>query len=214
MNKIQIFVADDVEMMIKGVQGFTANEPDLEVSGTASNGEELLQLLARRPGEADLLLVDVNMPKLDGLKAIAKIREANAQIKILVMTIFPSRDFMADALHVGANGFIAKSRSQEEFVRTIRRVYAGETIVLPDVGDSPLPSSPKPLPDLTPIEKRVICLIIQGKRNAEIVEVLHLTIHNVNRIRRNAFFKLGANSPGEAVRIALERGIRCDDLKA
>lgn len=210
MNKIRIFIADDIQMVLKGIQGFAANEFDLEVNGTASNGEELLQLLAERPGEADLLLVDVNMPKLDGLKAIAKIRETNAQIKILVMTIFPSRDFMADALRVGANGFIAKSRSQEEFVDTIRRVYGGEMIILPDTGDSPAPLPPPVPPELTAIERRAMCLIVKAKSNLEISKIVSLGVANVQRIRRNAFAKLGAKNTADAVRIFIELGIPCD----
>jgi len=207
MSKIRIFVADDTEMVLRGIQGFTANEFDLEVNGTAADGEELLQLLANRPGEADLLLVDVNMPKLDGLKAIAKIRETNTQIKILVMTIFPSRDFMADALRVGANGFIAKSRSQEEFVDMIRRVHRGEMLMLPDTGDTPLPPLPPEIPNLSAIERRVMCLIVEGKSNEDISTIIDLTTANVQRIRRNAFFKLGAKNTADAVRIALKLGI-------
>lgn len=208
MNKIRIFIADDIEMVLKGIQGFTSNAPDMEVTGTASNGEELLQLLAQRPGEADLLLVDVNMPKLDGLKAITKIRETDRRIKILVMTIFPSQDFLVEALRVGANGFIAKNRSQEDFVEAIRKVHRGETIVLPDNGDNPLPPIPPVPPDLTAIERRVMCMIIHGRSNDEMAGILRLSVANVQRIRRNTFFKLGAKNTADAVRIALQMGLK------
>lgn len=208
MSKIRIFIADDIEMVLKGIQGFTSNAPDMEVTGTASNGEELLQLLAQRPGEADLLLVDVNMPKLDGLKAITKIRETDRRIKILVMTIFPSQDFLVEALRVGANGFIAKNRSQEDFVEAIRKVHRGETIVLPDNGENPLPPTPPVPPDLTAIERRVMCMIIHGRSNEEMAGILRLGVANVQRIRRNTFFKLGAKNTADAVRIALQMGLK------
>lgn len=208
MSKVRIFIADDIEMVLKGIQGFTSNAPDMEVTGTASNGEELLQLLAQRPGEADLLLVDVNMPKLDGLKAIAKIRETDRRIKILVMTIFPSQDFLVEALRVGANGFIAKNRSQEDFVEAIRKVHRGETIVLPDNGENPLPPTPPVPPDLTAIERRVMCMIIHGRSNEEMAGILRLGVANVQRIRRNTFFKLGAKNTADAVRIALQMGLK------
>ncbi len=206
MSKIRIFVADDIEMVLDGLLGFIAPEPDMEVAGTAYNGEELLQLLAQRPGEADLLLVDVNMPKLDGLKAITKIRETNRKIKILVMTIFAERDFMVDAMRAGADGFIAKSRGRKEFVNTIRQVCQGETIILQDTGEKPLPLPPS-IPKLDPIEYRVMRLIVEGKKNQEIAEILKLKVPNVQRIRRNAFFKLGAHTTADAVRIAIQMGI-------
>ncbi len=207
MNKIRIFIADDIEMVLDGLIGFITPEPDMEVAGTASNGEELLQLLATRPGEADLLLVDVNMPKLDGLKAIAKIREKDQAIKILVMTIFAERNFMVEAMRVGANGFIAKSRGRKEFVDTIRRVFGGETIILQDMGENPLPPPP-PIPvKLTPIERRVMGLIVIGNKNDEIAEAVKLGVANVQKIRRNTFFKLDARTTADAVRIAIQHGI-------
>ncbi|MFN0033720.1 MAG: response regulator [Saprospiraceae bacterium] len=208
MNKIRIFIADDIEMVLNGLLGFITPEPDMEVAGTASDGEELLQLLDKSPGKANFLLVDVNMPKLDGLKAIAKIREKDQNIKIVVMTIFASRDFMVDAMRVGANGFIAKSRGRKEFVETIRRVHGGETIILPDTGDLPLPPPPPPQPiNLSPIERRVIALIVSGKKNEEIAKSVKLTVTNVQRIRRNTFSKLGANTTADAVRIAIQHGL-------
>ena len=209
MNKIRIFVADDIEMVLDGILGFIKPEPDMEIAGTAYNGEELLQLLAERPGEADLLLVDVNMPKLDGLKAIAKIRETDRNIKILVMTMFSDRSFLVDAMRYEANGFIAKNRGRKEFVEAIRRVYNGETIVMEDNSNGLLPPPPSPpvLVNLDPIEYRVMSLIVGGKKNQEIAEILKLKVPNVQRIRRNAFFKLGAHTTADAVRIALQMGI-------
>ena len=210
MNKIRIFIADDIEMVLDGLLGFITPEPDMEVVGTAADGEQLLQLLEKRPGEANLLLVDVNMPKLDGLKAISKIREKDQAIKILVMTIFAERNFMVDAMRVGANGFIAKSRGRKEFVDTIRRVHRGETIILQDGGDSPAPPPPPVPPELTAIERRVMCLIVKAKSNLEIAEIVNLGVANVQRIRRNAFAKLGARNTADAVRIFIQLGIPCD----
>ena len=175
MNKIRILIADDVEMALDGLLGFITPEPDMEVVGTAYNGEELLQLLAQRPGEADLLLVDVNMPKLNGLKTIAKIRESDRNIKILVMTMFSDRNFMVQAVQYEANGFISKNRGRKEFVEAIRRVYNGETVVMQDNSDGLLPSPRTPPPvisNLDPIELRVIRLMIGSKKNHEIATVL------------------------------------------
>lgn len=207
MNKILIFIADDIEMVLDGLLGFITPELDMEVVGTASNGDELLQWLAKHPGKANFLLVDVNMPKLDGLKAIAKIREKDQAIKILVMTIFAERNFMVEAMSVGANGFIAKSRGRKEFVETIRQVYRGETIILQDMGENPLPPPPPVPVKLTPIERRVMGLIVIGKKNDEIAQTVTLKVPNVQRIRRNAFSKLGANTTADAVRIAIQYGI-------
>ncbi len=207
MNKIRIFIADDIEMVLDGLRGFITPEHDMEVAGTASNGDELLQWLAKHPGEANFLLVDVNMPKLDGLKAIAKIREKDQGIKILVMTIFAERNFMVEAMGVGANGFIAKSRGRKEFVDTIRKVYRGETIILQDTGENPLPPSPPPPINLTAIERRVMGLIVSGKKNEEMALIVNLGVANVQRIRRNAFSKLGASGTADAVRIAIQHGL-------
>lgn len=210
MNDIRIFIADDIEMVLDGLMGFITPEPNMRVVGTASNGDELLQWLAAHPDKANFLLVDVNMPKLDGLKAIAKIREKDQSIKILVMTIFAERNFMVDAMRVGANGFIAKSRGRKEFVDTIRRVHRGETIILQDGGDSPAPPPPPVPPELTAIERRVMCLIVKAKSNLEIAEIVNLGVANVQRIRRNAFAKLGARNTADAVRIFIQLGIPCD----
>lgn len=207
MNKIRIFIADDIEMVLDGLLGFITPEPDMEVVGTASNGEELLQLLEKRPGEADLLLVDVNMPKLDGLKAVAKIREKDQKIKILVMTIFTERNFISNAISVGADGFIAKSRSRKEFVETIRRVHRGEMVILHDTGELPAPPSPRPSVKMSAIEQRVLELFADGETNEEIARIIKLTVPNVQRIRRNIYAKLVARNAADAVRIAIELGM-------
>jgi len=207
--KIRIIVADDFESTLEGMKQIINSELDMQVVGTAVNGEELLQWLAENPGGADLVLLDINMPKMDGFRSLLKIRETDSDLKVLVMTGFGDRRLMPDALKLEANGFISKNRSKNEFAQAIRKIMQGETVVLPDQNEILPPMIPPPSNkfNLSPTEARLLCMVVQGKTNEQIAEILKMGVPNVQRIRRNAFAAIGAARTAEAVRIALENNL-------
>lgn len=205
---IRVFIADDHDVVIKGLSEFINAAPGMRVIGTARDGEDLLEKLKQHHSETDVVLVDIGMEKLDGLTATAKIKEAYPHLKVFVITGLRGRNFAAESIKNNADGFVSKNRSHKEIIDAIRRVHAGEMVMLPDPHDSAQPAeTPKKLPELSHTERRILCMIVDGKTGNEIVEIMKMSLPNVEKYRRNIAAKLDANNTASMVRIAMEYGL-------
>lgn len=197
-TKIRVFIADEQKEILDQLSGFINAAPDMQVVGTAENGQELVDYFRLGANGVDVALVDIGMPVKDGLTAVSEIRAlCGAKPKLVVITGLRGKDYPTDAVSRNADGFFTKFRSKEEILAAVREVFSGSKFVyLRDLNDPSQPETPpKPLPPLIPVERRVLCMLVSGAKSKKIADELKMTVYNVDRIRRLVMHKLGADNP-------------------
>jgi DNA-binding NarL/FixJ family response regulator len=198
-SKIRLFIADDHEVLIESLINLVMEDPEVQYVGRATDGEQLLRLAGvLRP---DVILLDIRMPRMNGLEAAEKIKQVHPEIKVLMLTGFATREFVREALSAGASGFISKNKDGAVILDAIKRVYRGEFIIVVDG----LPNDDGPVsapPVLTTRQREILSLIVQGHTNAEIADILHLKIGTVGTYRDSLMQKLGAHNVADLVRLA------------
>ena len=210
MTTIRILLADDHPIVRDGLRAILGTQPDFEVVGEAAHGAEVLrQVDALRP---DLLLLDLEMPRMDGVETLRQLRAEHPQVRVLVFTAFDTDERIMGALRAGAQGYLLKGTPREELFAAIRVVHEGGSLLQPIVAahlirqvvDPPSPAVPDPL---TPREHEVLELLAQGLQNKEIAAALAITQRTVKFHVSAVFHKLGAGNRTEAVTIAAQRGL-------
>ncbi|WP_371480611.1 response regulator [Kitasatospora sp. NBC_00315] len=215
---IRVLLADDQALLRGTFRMLIDSAPDLEVVGEAGTGREAVEL-ARSLG-ADLVLMDIRMPVLDGLAATRLITEDEdlAGVKVLVLTTFESDEYVAEALRAGASGFLGKGINPEELLDAIRVVAAGDALLSPAATKAligrflaqPTPHERAALPRmdvLTAREQEVVTLVAAGLSNDDIAERLFVTPLTAKTHVNRAMAKLGARDRAQVVVIAYESGL-------
>lgn len=210
MNTIRLGVADDQATVREALAIMLDLDPDIEVVATATNGEEATELAAtHRP---DVLLMDLNMPVLDGVEATRRIRETNPATAILVLTTFEDDASILAALQAGASGYLTKEADRATILQAVRTAAQGQTVLAPAVQQRLLTlasrqQSAAPTEDpqlsLTAREREILQLIGEGLRNPEIAAHLVISEATVKTHINNLFAKAGFHSRADAVRYAL-----------
>jgi len=213
---IQVLLVDDQPLLRTGFRLILQTEPDIEVVGEAADGEvAVAQAQALRP---DVVLMDIRMPRMDGVEATRRLAELDDPPKVLVLTTYDLDEYVVESLRAGASGFLLKDVPADELVRAVRIVHRGEAVVAPRVtrrlldrfaqhlpsGDAP---STDPLPDLTEREHQVLLLVAKGLSNAEIAGQLVLSETTVKTHVSNLLMKLRLRDRVQAVVLAYERGL-------
>ena len=204
---IRILLADDHPVVRDGLAAMLATQPDFEVVGEAGTGAEAVAEAARlRP---DVVLMDLEMPVLDGIEAIRRLREADPTVQVVVLTAFDTDERIVGALQAGAQGYLLKGAPRAEIFDAIRTVTAGGALLQPVVASKLLRQVREAEhPDaLTPREKEVLDLVAAGLANGEIAENLSITERTVKFHVSSLLSKLGAKNRTQAVRLARERGL-------
>lgn len=212
MTALRVVVADDQAVICAGFAALLAAQPDFHVVGTAGNGHELLDLVART--EPDVALVDVRMPLMDGIEATRRLVAAHAT-KVLILTTFDLDRYVYDALRAGASGFLLKDVTADRLVEAVRLVGDGAMLLGPNVtrrlvADFARPATePIDLADtgLTPRESEVLLKVAAGLSNAEIAAVLHLGVETVKSHVGEVLRKLALRDRVQVVVYAYERGL-------
>ncbi len=191
------------------------SEDDIEVVGEASDGEQAIAMA--RAVQPDVVLMDVQMPKMDGLEALTRIgRDSNIQSRIIILTTFERDDYVFEALRAGASGFLLKNSPPEELVRAVRVVAAGEALLSPSVtkkviegfvSRSATPSNQAELDFLTERETQILRLLATGKSNAELAECLFVGEGTIKTHVSHVLTKLGLRDRMQAVIFAYESGL-------
>ena len=203
---IRIILADDHPVVRDGLKGMIASQEDLSVVGEASDGEELVRLAGEVT--ADVALVDLRMPVLDGVSAIALLRESSPALHVLVLTTYDSDADIRRAVEAGATGYLLKDAPREELFRAIRGTARGDSYLSPAVASRLVDQVRSPDHDkLSPREVEVLTLVAQGSANKEIAHTLRLSEATVKSHLLHIFEKLGAADRTHAVTIAVRRGI-------
>jgi NarL family two-component system response regulator LiaR len=210
-STIRVMIVDDHAIVRKGIRALLSTERDLEIIGEASDGAEaVVQAQALRP---DVILMDLVMPKLDGIEATRQIAAHQAGTRILVLTSFAADDKVFPAIKAGALGYLLKDTGPEELVRAIHQVHRGEPTLEPSIACKVLgelshpPQAPLTVDPLTERELEVLRLVAQGKSNKEIAEQLVIADMTVRAHVSNILSKLHLASRTQAALFALRKGL-------
>jgi DNA-binding NarL/FixJ family response regulator len=204
-NPIRILVADDHPVVRDGLVAMLNTQPDFEVVGQAATGIEVIQQVAAL--QPDVLLLDLEMPEMDGVEALQRLRQENRDVHTLVFTAFDTDDRIVGAVQAGARGYLLKGSPREEIFRAIRVVHAGGSLLQPVVASKLLRQFSEGFEPLTPRELEVLHLLARGMQNKEIAAELTITERTVKFYVSSILGKLGAGNRTEAVAIAAQRGL-------
>lgn len=198
---IRILLADDQSLVRGALAALLSLEPDLEVVGQVGRGDEVVD--ACRANSPDVVLMDVDMPGMDGLAATATLRKALPAVKVLVVTTFGRPGFLKRAMASGANGFVVKDTPADELAEAVRRVAAGLRVVDPALAADSLVLGDSPL---TPREAEVLQAAADGATVAVIAKRVHLSEGTVRNHLSAVMGKTAAGTRAEAVHVAVDNG--------
>jgi two-component system response regulator DesR len=198
---IRLLLADDQALVRGAIASLLDLEPDLEVVAQVGRGDEVLD--AARASGADVALLDVEMPGLDGIGAARRLRDEYPSCRALIVTTFGRPGYVRLALEAGASGFVVKDTPSGQLADAVRRVAAGQRVVDPALAAESLAAGPSPL---SPRETDVLIALRQGSSSAEVASQLHLSEGTVRNHLSSAIGKTGARNAPEAARIAAENG--------
>lgn len=197
---IRVVVAEDQKMVLGALAALLEIDGDIEVVGRAQDGETALQIC--RQLKPDVLLTDIEMPRMTGLELAAAVKRELAPTRIIILTTFARGGYLRRALEAGASGYLLKDSPAEQLANAVRRVKTGGRVVDPELAAEAW-SEPDPLTDR---ERQVLRLAGEGQTSAEIANELHLSDGTVRNYLSEAISKLGAGNRVEAARIAREKG--------
>jgi DNA-binding NarL/FixJ family response regulator len=213
MDPLRILIADDHPLFRKGMRTLLTATADTEVIGEATTGQEAIELAATL--QPDVILMDLQMPGINGIEATRQIVHMSPHMRILVVTLFEDEASVFTALRAGARGYILKDAQEEEMVRAIRAVGSGEAIFSPAIATrlmdffaAPHPSVSKEIfPTLTEREREILQLIAHGSTNHDIAKHLALSVKTVNNYVSNIFSKLQVTDRAQAIIRARDAGL-------
>lgn len=195
-ERIRVVLADDHELVLEGLRGLLAAEPDLEVVATVTDGSGLLQAIEQQ--RPDVAVLDLQMPTLDGASCLTEIRRLGLPVRVLVLTAFGDGESIQSALEGGADGFALKTAPPRQTVEAIRQVGQGNMVFPPAARKWLMGHRPEASPDLSAREWAVLELTAQGLTNPQIAEALNVSENTVKFHLQNIFQKLGVNNRTEA----------------
>jgi two-component system nitrate/nitrite response regulator NarL len=211
-NKIKLLLVDDHPIVLDGIKSHLCAQPDFEVVGDAANGQDALR--KAKLTLPDVILMDISMPHMNGLDAMASLRKQVPNAKILVLTMHDSREYIAQVVRSGARGYLLKDSAPAELVGAIKAVHGGEVYFSPSVSkvlveemaDGRKPSGPEQQP-LTDREREVLSLIAEGLLNKQIADRLGIGVRTIETHRERIMRKLDIHTVAGLTKYAIARGM-------
>jgi two-component system, NarL family, response regulator DegU len=212
MPAIKVVLADDHEIVRNGIKILLESEGDLEVVGEASDGQEALDECKTK--QPDILIVDINMPKMNGIETIRQLKAYSPSTKALVLSMHEDEEYILQSVEMGATGYLLKGSNKQEFLKAIHTVQKGEKYFTGDISNilvqhylnlrNKTTTSPTPQETgdnaLTKREKEILSLIYKGESNKDIAEKLDKSVRTIETHRFNIMKKLDANNLAELLR--------------
>ncbi|MBE7471063.1 MAG: DNA-binding response regulator [Anaerolineae bacterium] len=209
-NPIRILVADDHPVVRDGLVAILGTQPDFEIVGEAGTGAEAVE--RARELRPDVMLLDLEMPELDGVEVLRRLSQSNPEIRVIVFTAFDTDERILGAVQAGAQGYLLKGAPRKELFDAVRVVRAGGSLLQPVVASKLLrqvshPAQVNEVEALTLRELEVLRLVAQGLQNKEIAAALVISERTVKFHVSSIMGKLGAGNRTEAVRLATQQGL-------
>lgn len=214
-GKTRVLVVDDHEMFSEALAMLLTRQPDVVLVGSARDAEEAIRLIDVDEIEPDVVLMDLDLPGIDGIQATRRIREMSPDAKVVVLTAMQDPEIIADALAAGACGYVPKTRAVDELMDIVRRAAAGE-LVMPERDLAPVieqlrngraPQGERLLRRLTPRESEILRTLAAGETTSQVAEQLGISALTVQSHVKSILAKLGVHSKIEAVTLAWRHGL-------
>jgi DNA-binding NarL/FixJ family response regulator len=213
-KKIKLFLVDDHPIVLEGIKSHLLAQDEFEVVGHAADGQEATR--KARLLQPDIVLMDISMPRMNGLEAMARLRRQAPRAKIIVLTMHQSREYISQAVRGGARGYVLKDTSPAELVQAIKLIHQGQGFFSPSVsrvvleelanGDKEKPP-PSCLTKLTEREREVLVQIAEGYSNKEIADRLGVGVRTIETHRERVMRKLNIHSVAGLTKLAIAQGI-------
>lgn len=215
MKRVKILIADDHQLVREGIQSMLSDARHIEIVGQAPSGEEAINIA--RSTQPDIVLMDIIMPGMNGIEAARWIKEGNDSIRIIILTMEISKDYVSAAIKSGVDGYLPKNIGKETLLEAIRRVHNGERyfddaikklIFEKFYSEEKVPKPKKGLPNqLTKRELEVLALLASGRSNKHIADALFISVKTVETHKAHILIKLGLNNNAELIRYATKNNI-------
>jgi two-component system, NarL family, response regulator len=203
-NPITVVIADDHPVVREGLVEVFKSQTDIKVVAEATNGEDALEMCKQHL--PDVLLLDLRMPRKDGLQVMAELAtRAVSGPRVIVMTTYDSEDDIHRSVKAGAKGYLVKDIGPQEIRESVRRVAAGESVLLSNIAAKLAESIARP--ELSKRERQVLKYLANGRSNKEIAQILYISEHTAKAHVRAVMTKLNADSRTEVIAIATKRGL-------
>ncbi len=210
---IRIVLVDDHALVRQGFRRILEDDPELQVAGEAGNGLDAVALVKKT--DPDVVVMDMAMPEMNGLHATMEMVKQRPDTKVLILSMYSDEQYVRNALDAGAKGYILKNAIENDLVRAVKAVAAGEqylspelsTVLIRAIKSGAFSKAVDPYDKLTQREKQVLQLIAHGKSNKEIAVMLELSVNTVAVHRANLMSALGVHKTAELVLFAVKKGL-------
>ena len=206
MKKPRVLLADDHRIVAEGLKGLL--EPEFELAGMVEDGRALVK--AARELRPDVIVADISMPRLNGLDALAQLKQDNPKVRVVFLTMHRDAAYARRALEAGAAGFVLKHSAPAELVLALRAALQGRTFIAPDLAAEVFRTAGKkgdPAAALTPRQREILQLLAEGKSAKEIASALGLSARTVEDHKYRLMEALGIENSAELVHFAIKHGI-------
>jgi len=213
-TKSKIVLAEDHTILREGLRSLLSSSQDFEVIGEAADGREAIRSVEKL--KPDLILIDLSMPRMNGMEAIREIRRVSKEVKILVLTVHKSEEYVLATFKAGADGYVLKDATHQELLMAIKSVLKGRNYISPEISEKVLEGylegrkrlkSQTSWETLTPREREILKLIAEGYKNKEIAEELCISVKTVEKHRSNLMEKLNLHNAQALTAFAIEKGL-------
>ncbi len=217
MQEINVFVVDDHQIFLDGIISLLQDEPTIKIAGTAQNGKDAIERIKGIP--VDVILMDINMPEMDGIEATKIIRKTNPNIKILMLTMHSEPRFIKECLEIGAKGYVLKNISKNDLLKAIDTVQQDKSYLDQEVQEKLITSISNSAEgeedrnydelaaQITPRELEILQLIALGLTSQDIATKLFISKNTVETHRKNMLAKLNVNNTAALLKIAYKKGL-------
>lgn len=207
---IRVVVADDHHLVRQGLRALLEQSPEVEVVGEAATGHEAVELAEKF--HPDVVVMDLSMPRLDGVQAAARILEMKGPTQVVIVSMHADTAIIQALVKRGVKGYLLKDALSNELMFAIRSAAAGKLYLSPTISEAVMtmlmaPPGTDGQPELTPREREVLQLVAEGHTNTSIANLLHISVKTVEKHRANVMDKLEADDLATLMRIAIRRGL-------